>query len=180
MDHARRLGPELWHHHDAVVNASTDITDDVTDSDEDGDRVTRVVDGACIFNNPSRSDQPTGCAFHHLAEADGVDHLTYKPEVCWQVPLRVDHHEDDNGHETHLVRQWTLHDWGGEDTDIGWWCDDDERAYSGTIPVAVSLRSEIAAFAGEAVADALIEAVGEQVVEIRPRSNDESQDGQTK
>ena len=39
-----------------------------------------------------------GCALHAAALDAGERPLDWKPEVCWQLPLRLDHHVDDNGH----------------------------------------------------------------------------------
>jgi len=93
---------------------------------------------------------------HFAAQAAELDPLEWKPEVCWQLPIRVEHHLDDNDQSTHLVRQWTRADWGEAGQDLGWWCAEAPEAYSGTAHVARYLRGEIAALAGEAIADALI------------------------
>lgn len=163
MDVAAALPQDVWERHgerpplsgdrasdfDALVNALTIV-------DDDGDRVTKVVDGACVFQNRPGSATGPGCAIHFAAEATELDPLEWKPEVCWQLPIRVEHHLDDNDQSTHLVRQWTRSDWGEAGQDLGWWCSEAPEAYSGAKPVAHYLRAEIAALAGVSIADALI------------------------
>ncbi len=163
MEVAAALPTNVWQHHDERPNLTGDRATDLdamvealTTVDDDGDRVTKVVDGACVFQNRPGSETGPGCAIHFAAQAVELDPLEWKPEVCWQLPIRVEHHLDDNDHSTHLVRQWTRSDWGEAGQDLGWWCSEADEAYSGTSSVAVYLRPEIAALAGEAVADALI------------------------
>lgn len=140
---------------DALIEALTTV-------DDDGDRITRVVDGACVFLNSSRHPQGSGCALHLAAIQSDLDALEWKPEVCWQLPLRVEHHLDDNDHSTHFVRQWTRNDWGESGQDLGWWCSEAPEAYVGTEPVAEYLAAEVTALAGERIARQLIEYVRER------------------
>ena len=163
MEVAAALPSEFWQHHDHRPELEGDRASDhdalvnaLTTLDEDGDRVTKVVDGACVFQNRPGSTTGPGCAIHFAAEAVELDPLEWKPEVCWQLPIRVEHHLDDNDQSTHLVRQWTRADWGEAGNDLGWWCSEAVEAYSGSETVARYLRSEIAALAGNSVADALI------------------------
>ncbi len=93
--------------------------------------MTRVVDGACIFLN--RPDHPNGagCAFHQAAVSRGESYLDWKPEVCWQVPMRLDYHRDDNDHLTYILREWKRRDWGEGGADFHWWCTEDPLAFVG-------------------------------------------------
>lgn len=160
---AEALPPHLWQYHE--VRTSLDepsidaLTDVLTSFDDDGDRVTAVVDGACVFLNRPGFAAGAGCAFHLAAAAAELEPLEWKPEVCWQLPIRVEHHLDDNDQSTHLVRQWTRRDWGEAGDDLAWWCSEAEEAFSGRDAVARYLRAEVAALAGDDVADALIEHV---------------------
>lgn len=162
MSIAAALPAQLWQHHEHRP-ADTDDIDTLaaalTEVDDDGDRTTLVVDGACVFQNRPDFALGPGCAFHIAAEATGIDPLEWKPEVCWQLPIRVEHHVDDNGAHTHMVRQWERRDWGEAGADLAWWCSEAAEAYSGDQHVARYLRAEVAALAGEIVADALIEHV---------------------
>ena len=163
MDTAACLPTELWQFHDQRPTLTGDrasdfdlLVDALTTVDEDGERLTRTVDGACVFQNRPGSPTGPGCAFHHAAVAGEINPLEYKPEVCWQLPLRVEHHLDDHDRSTHFVRQWTRDDWGEAGEDLGWWCSEAPEAYSGTENVARYLHAEVAALAGSEVADGLV------------------------
>lgn len=161
MEIAAVLPPDVWQFHTERPNLDGpadigQLTEALTALDEDGDRVTNIVDGACVFQNRSGFATGPGCALHFAAANAELDPLEWKPEVCWQLPIRVEHHLDDNDQSTHIVRQWTRADWGEAGQDLGWWCAEAPEAYSGATSVAVYLRAEIAALAGEEVADALV------------------------
>ena len=53
------------------------------------------------------------------------------------------------------MRQWTRGDWG-DDSGISWWCSEADEAYTSSRSAAHTLKPEIAALAGESVADALV------------------------
>ncbi|MDW3179436.1 MAG: hypothetical protein R8J94_18730 [Acidimicrobiia bacterium] len=160
MKVAEVLPPHLWQHHHARTDLDEPtldkLTEALTDVDDDGDRVTAVVDGACVFLNRPGFEAGAGCAIHLAALSAELEPLEWKPEVCWQLPIRVEHHLDDNDQATHLVRQWTRKDWGEAGEDLAWWCSEAQEAFSGDQSVAKYVRAEIAALAGESVADALI------------------------
>ena len=72
---------------------------------------TRKYKGACIFLNRPGFAGGIGCALHSKALKLGVEPLTMKPDVCWQLPIRrtqewVDaarRHRDPQDHD-HRVR----------------------------------------------------------------------------
>ena len=72
------------------------------DPDADGTvpTATRLVDDACIFLNRPGFEGGVGCALHIAALEAGERPLDWKPNVCWQVPIRLEHTTDDNGHVT--------------------------------------------------------------------------------
>ena len=49
---------------------------------------TRKYKGACIFLNRPGFPGGIGCALHSKALKLGVEPLTMKPDVCWQLPIR--------------------------------------------------------------------------------------------
>lgn len=159
MSVAAALPSEVWQYHDHGANGDDpeEWAECLTRLDDDGDRITITVDGACVFLNRNGFPTGAGCALHFAAVAAELEPLVWKPEVCWQLPVRVEHHVDDNGHHTHFVRQWTRADWGESGEDLAWWCAEDPAAYVGPETVARYLRAEVAALAGEVVADALID-----------------------
>jgi hypothetical protein len=116
--------------------------------DDDGAWVTKVVDDACIFLN--RTDHPggAGCAFHQAAVRRGESYLDWKPEVCWQVPMRLDYHRDDNDHLTYILREWKRRDWGAGGADFHWWCTEDPLAFVGHQPVYRACADDIVALVG--------------------------------
>ena len=78
---AAKLTPDLWQFHKQGRKG-------VVKKLADGDLGTRLVDGACIFLNRPGFPAGAGCALHKAAEAKGRSHVEFKPEVCWQLPLR--------------------------------------------------------------------------------------------
>ena len=162
---AEALPPHLWENHEireTLEDRSPDsLTEALTTVDEDGERVTAVVDGACVFLNRPGFAAGAGCAIHLAAISAELEPLEWKPEVCWQLPIRVEHHLDDNDQATHLVRQWNRKDWGEAGNDLAWWCSEAEEAFTGKQSVATYLGAEISALAGNDVADALITHVDE-------------------
>jgi hypothetical protein len=75
--------------------------------------------------------------------------MDWKPNVCWQLPLRLDHHTDDNGWLTSTLREWKRRDWGAGGAEFHWWCTESHEAFVGTQPVYVYLRDEIVGLVGE-------------------------------
>ena len=100
-----------------------------TCSNQAGETVTRMVDGACIFLNRRGFPGGAGCALHRAAR-------------------RVDE-TDDQGHVTSTLREWKRRDWGAGGFEFHWWCTDDHAAFVGDRPVYRALRDEIVAMVGE-------------------------------
>lgn len=116
---------------------------------------TRVIDGACIFHNRPGFAGGEGCALHLAALEDGENPLEYKPSICWQAPLKVDHHADG----TKTLRPWKRHDWHDDPAAMAWCCTNrgghDEAlasAFVGDTPVAVSLHAELRGLVGPEIA----------------------------
>ncbi len=123
--------------------------------DDEGETTTRVVDGACVFHNPVGFDAGPGCALHIGAVDAAQSPIDWKPEVCWQLPLRLEHHVDDNEHNTYFVREWHRRHWGEGGADLGWWCTEASEAFAGHEPMYVTLEAELRALVGDAVYDKL-------------------------
>src|SRR3954453_14631041 len=114
------------------------------ETQDDGTRITRLVDGACIFLNRPGFPAGAGCALHQAALAAGERPMDWKPDVCWQLPLRLQEHVDDYGHVTSFLREWKRRDWGEGGQEFHWWCTEGPEAFrAGTKPVYVELRDEI-------------------------------------
>ena len=69
--------------------------------------------------------------------------MDWKPDVCWQVPLRLEEFTEDDGHVVSFVREWKRRDWGEGGADFHWWCTDDSKAFVGDHPVYKSLKEEL-------------------------------------
>jgi hypothetical protein len=141
----KQLGDDEWQFKDRAEAEGGAIY-----KNEEGDWVTRVVDGACIFQN--RADFPggAGCAFHSAALRRGERFIDWKPSVCWQAPLRLDYHVDDNEHMTNILREWKRRDWGEGGADFHWWCtEDDSLAFVAAEPVYATMKDEIVEMVGE-------------------------------
>ena len=122
---------------------------------DDGEWTTRVHDGACIYLNRTDFHRGAGCALHVAALDAGERPMDWKPEVCWQVPLRLTHEVDDVDHTTYTLREWKRRDWGEGGAEFHWWCTDAPDAFVGHEPVVVSLRDDIVGLVGQDVYDRL-------------------------
>ena len=117
-------------------------------ANEAGELVTELVDDACILLNRTGFGAGAGCALHQAALARGERPLDWKPDVCWQVPLRYDEHIEKDGHINRVLREWQRRDWGEGGAEFAWWCTDDPLAFAEDRPVWQSLRQEIVELVG--------------------------------
>lgn len=146
-----RLKKRHFEHHRQARNKG------VLDVDDDGSTTTRVVDGACIFHNSPDFPGGFGCALHIAAVEAGERPMDWKPDVCWQLPLRLEHHTDEQGHLTSTLREWKRRDWGEGGQEFHWWCTESPDAFVGGEPAYRTLRDEIVEMVGEAVYGRLVE-----------------------
>jgi hypothetical protein len=122
-----------------------------------GGRATRVVNDACIFHNRPGFSGGEGCALYLGALDEDESPMDWRPNICWQVPIRVDDGEDG----TRTLRRWNRSDWGDEGADLAWCCTERSHAdglpsaYTGEVPVALSMRRELQGIVGPEVAKAL-------------------------
>lgn len=128
------------------------------DPDTEGNptTTTRLVDDACIFLNRPGFDGGAGCALHIAAMEAGERPLDWKPNVCWQVPIRLEHSTDDHGHVISRLREWKRRDWGDGGAEFHWWCTEAPEAFSGAEPVYRSSRDEIVELIGQEVYDLMV------------------------
>jgi hypothetical protein len=117
-------------------------------TDTEGVRVTRLVGGACIFLNRPGFPTGAGCALHHAALQVGERPMDWKPDVCWQLPLRLQEHTDEHGHVTSTLREWKRRDWGEGGHEFHWWCTDSPDAFVGRGAVFQTMRDEIVELVG--------------------------------
>ena len=152
LTYAARLTKEQWQNKDKARRKGG-----ATKTTKDGERKTRVVDGACIFLNDPDFPGGMGCALHIGAVEAGERPLDWKPDVCWQLPLRLEEHTDDDGHVTSTLREWKRRDWGPGGAEFHWWCTDGPEAFVDHRPVYETNRDEIVEMVGETAYDLFLD-----------------------
>ena len=145
-----RLEPRHWKNHKSAEKKGWITTD------RDGEEKTRVVNGACIFHNPPGFEGGTGCAFHIAAEEAGERHMDWKPDVCWQVPVRLEEHIEDDGHVVSTLREWKRRDWGSGGDDFAWWCTESADAFVGENAAYIYFRNELTEIMGREAYDIMV------------------------
>jgi hypothetical protein len=151
---SKRLTAEGWQFRDEARRGGW------TEVDPEGSRKTRVVEDACIFLNRPGFAGGEGCALHHLAEAEGVDHLELKPDVCWQLPLRRSYRTVERPDGTEYLEvslaEYDRRGWGQGGHNLDWYCTGNPAAHVGAQPVYLGLRAEIVALIGQPAYDELV------------------------
>ncbi len=149
------LTPDLWQYQrtgmaDGWVGTESDDT--VPDGSDPG-RVTRLVDGACIFLNRPGFAAGAGCALHQLALRQERSPVQTKPDVCWQLPLRREFREvvrpDDTRYTEVTIGEYDRAGWGPGGHDFDWYCTANTEAHVAPEPVYRALRDELVALVGE-------------------------------
>jgi hypothetical protein len=130
------------------------------EKDEDGERKTRVVDGACIFHNRPGFAGGTGCALHKYALRIGIHPLETKPDVCWQLPIRRLYRDvelpDGTSYTEVTITEYDRRGWGPGGHDFDWYCTGNTEAHGARDPVYVSNRPELIELMGQAGYDELV------------------------
>ena len=138
-----RLEPAGWQHA---------CHDDWVETDDEGARKTRVVDGACVFLNRPGFGGGEGCALHALALRERRAPLELKPDVCWQLPLRRTYRTvdrpDGSSYLEVTVAEYDRRGWGGGGHDLDWYCSGNPQAHVAAEPVYLSLRDELVELIG--------------------------------
>ena len=131
----------------------------VIEKDEDGQRKTRVVDGACVFLNRKGFEGGEGCSLHSLALRIGKQPLEVKPDVCWQLPVRrtFQHVERTDGTQILLVSifEYDRRGWGPGGHDLDWYCSGSTEAHVAPEPVYVTERGTLIELMGRPAYDVL-------------------------
>ena len=114
---------------------------------------TRKYKGACIFLNRPGFPGGIGCALHSKALKIGVEPLTLKPDVCWQLPIRRSQEWITLPDGTEVLKTWiTEYDrrgWGEGGADLHWYCTGDPNAHVGKKQVWESYAPELTELLGE-------------------------------
>lgn len=144
---ARRLPAELWQFRETGRTEGVTVDTD----DDDGDGCTRIVEGACIFLNRDGFPAGAGCALHLLALREGRRPLETKPDVCWQIPLRVGYSWETVAAVDTLVVTVGEYDraaWGPGGAYMNWWCSSNTEAHTAARPLYQTHAGDLIALIG--------------------------------
>lgn len=166
LEHASRLTPETWQYHAEGTEHG------VVEVNEDDERQTRLVDGACVFLNRPGFPGGTGCSLHTLALAEGREPLETKPDVCWQLPIRRTYEWTDRPDDTQVlvvsIGEYDRRGWGPGGHDLHWWCTSATSAHGAGEPVYKSYRPELTELMGESGYRALAELCAQRLAATLP------------
>jgi hypothetical protein len=150
----KQLTSETWQQHAKGTSRKGWI-----ETDDEGARKTRVVDGGCIFLNRPGFSGGAGCALHGLALRTGRHPLETKPDVCWQLPIRrtFDRVERQDGSSVLVttVGEYDRRGWGPGGHDLDWYCTGNTEAHIGQEPDYKSNAPELVALMGQPAYDEL-------------------------
>lgn len=150
---AKRLTAEQWQFHGEGQLG-------IVGKDADGDKQTRVVDGACIFLNRPGFAGGEGCSLHNLAVSEGAKPLEAKPDVCWQLPIRRDFSDrsypDGSTLSVVEITEFDRRGWGPGGHDLDWYCSGNPDAHVGTEPVYISEVDTLVELMGQQAYDELV------------------------
>ena len=171
---AADLTPEVWQFFDAAAPKKAGATLRVTELDEDKERKTRTVDGACIFLNrkgyvAEGFTGTFGCVLHHLAQRENRHFVETKPDVCWQLPLRRSFETRQVGEREYsitVIGEYERLAWGDGGGDFDWYCTSNSDAHVGSEPVYISNRVELQTLIGVAAYAILAEHCDRRVAGI--------------
>jgi hypothetical protein len=149
----KRLGKEDWQYRKEGRRHGWVETDD------EGARKTRTVDGACIFHNRPGFAGGQGCALHAYALRQDMHPLETKPDVCWQLPIRRTFRDvelaDGTTYSEVTVTEYDRRGWGPGGHDLDWYCSGNTEAHVARDPLYVSYEPELVEMMGRAAYDEL-------------------------
>ncbi len=149
---AKRLTPETWQHFRRGFKNYTEV--DTIDGSTPARRTATREGGPCVFLNDADFPGGWGCALHAQALRDGVHPLEYKPDVCWQLPIRRDQEwtkrPDGSKVLVSTITEFDRRGWGEGGHDLDWWCTSSPEAHVGAEPLYVSYAPELTALIGKA------------------------------
>ncbi|GAB17861.1 hypothetical protein GOEFS_041_00150 [Gordonia effusa NBRC 100432] len=123
---------------------------------------TRKHKGACIFLNRPGFAAGAGCALHSMALRKGIEPLTVKPDVCWQLPMRREQSwvERPDGTEVlqTTITEYDRRGWGEGGHDLKWYCSGSPDAHVGAKQVWESYGPELTELLGAPAYDVLAQA----------------------
>ncbi|MFI7076837.1 hypothetical protein ACIBO1_06045 [Micromonospora sp. NPDC049903] len=149
----KRLTPQTWQHYRRGTKNWTE--NDTVDGKNPARRTaTQGPDAPCVFLNDADFPGGGGCALHAQALRDGVHPLEYKPDVCWQLPVRRDQEwvkrPDNTKVLVSTLAEFDRRGWGAGGHDLDWWCTSSTDAHVGSEPMYLSYGPELTALVGAA------------------------------
>ena len=128
--------------------------EEADDLDDEPALKTRLADGACIFLNRPGFPAGPGCALHAMALREGIEPLTVKPDVCWQLPVRRTQEQVTRPDGTEMLRtaitEFDRRGWGEGGHDLDWYCSGSPDAHVGASAVYRSYAPELTELIGAA------------------------------
>jgi hypothetical protein len=156
---ARKLTPQTWQHYRRGFSHYTEM--DTVDGKNPARRTATRPDGPCIFLNDADFSGGGGCALHAAALHDGVHPLEYKPDVCWQLPVRRDQEwitrPDGSKILLTVLAEFDRRGWGEGGHDLHWWCTSSPQAHTAGEAMYRSYAPELTALIGGKAYDVLAE-----------------------
>jgi hypothetical protein len=148
----RRLTKTDWQHFRRGFANYTELDD--VNTDGPARRTATRPGGPCVFLNEPGFPSGAGCALHAKAQRDGVHPMSYKPDVCWQLPIRRDQDWSKRPDGTKVlistIGEFDRRGWGEGGHDLLWWCTSSPRAHRGSRPLYQEYAAELAELIGQA------------------------------
>lgn len=149
---AKKLTPQTWQHYRRGFKNYTEM-DSIDGKNPARRTATQSEDGPCVFLNDADFAGGGGCALHAQALRDGVHPLEYKPDVCWQLPVRRDQEWTKRPDGTKVLvstlAEFDRRGWGSGGHDLDWWCTSSPEAHVGTEAMYLSYEPELTALVGK-------------------------------
>jgi hypothetical protein len=139
---AQRLSGELWQFRDTGQSEGITVS-----TGDDGYGRTRIVEAACIFLNRAGFAAGPGCALHLLALQEGRHPLETKPDVCWQLPVRLSYAQEGDTLIV-MVGEYDRAAWGPGGASMNWWCSGNTEAHTAARPLYQAYATELASLIG--------------------------------
>ncbi|WOC11733.1 hypothetical protein [Gordonia sp. MP11Mi] len=154
---AAMLTPDDWQFYDEGAGDDPLGPDGYLEENEDIDGEpalkTRLHDGACIFLNRPGFPAGQGCSLHSMALRKGLEPLTVKPDVCWQLPMRREQDWVTRPDGTEILKttltEFDRRGWGEGGHDLDWYCSGSPDTHIGASQVYQSYRPELVELIGE-------------------------------
>lgn len=161
----QNLTPAQWQRHEYRADEAWLEEEDAAGEPEFN---TRRVDGGCVFLNDPDFPGGSGCAFHHAALSAGQEPLEWKPDVCWQLPIRRSYRTverlDGTSYLEISISEFDRRAWGAGGHDLDWYCTGNPEAHTAPVPVFIGMEAELRELLGasayELLAAACTEAMG--------------------